>query len=46
MSNAFVSNIRLKLASKQAKAKQHPETELLTEISKKVGVSVLIRLYD
>ena len=46
MSNAFVSNTRLKLASKQAKAKQHPETELLTEISKKVGVFVLIRLYD
>ena len=27
--NTFVSNITLKLAKKQAKAKQHPEAELL-----------------
>ena len=29
ISNTFISNIRLKLAKNQAKAKQHPETELL-----------------
>ena len=28
-SNTFISNARLKLAKNQAKAKQHPETELL-----------------
>ena len=27
-SNTFISNARLKLAKNQAKAKQHPETEL------------------
>ena len=35
MSNTFVSNTRLKLAKNQAKAKQHPEVELLTIMSKK-----------
>ena len=29
MSNTFISNARLKLAKNQAKAKQHPEAELL-----------------
>ena len=29
ISNTFVSNARLKLAKNQAKAKQHPEAELL-----------------
>ena len=29
ISNTFVSNIRLKLAKNQVKAKQHPEAELL-----------------
>ena len=29
ISNTFKSNIRLKLAKNQAKAKQHPEAELL-----------------
>ena len=28
-SNTFISNARLKLAKNQAKAKQHPEAELL-----------------
>ena len=29
ISNTFIYNARLKLAKNQAKAKQHPETELL-----------------
>ena len=29
ISNTFISKARLKLAKNQAKAKQHPETELL-----------------
>ena len=29
ISNTFISNARLKLAKNQAKAKQHPEAELL-----------------
>ena len=29
ISNAFISNARLKLAKNQANAKQHPENELL-----------------
>ena len=34
ISNAFISNARLKLAKNSAKAKQHPETELLAKMSK------------
>ena len=30
ISNTFISNAKLKLAKKQANAKQHPEAELLT----------------
>ena len=33
--NEFISNARLKLAKNQAKAKQHPEAELLTNMSTK-----------
>ena len=35
ISNNFISNARLKLAIIQAKTKQHPEAELLANMSKK-----------
>ena len=35
ISNNFISNTRLKLAKIQAKTKQHPEAELLANMSKK-----------
>ena len=35
ISNFFISNTMLKMAKNEAKAKQQPEAELLTKISKK-----------
>ena len=47
LSNTFISNIRLRLAKNLAKAKQHPEAELLTgrkQDEQKKIVPVFMRL--
>ena len=39
--HAFISNVRLKLAKKRAKAKQHPEAELLLFENHSLSTSTL-----
>ena len=41
ISNTFISNARLKLAKNQAKAKQHPEDELLVFENYSLSLSTL-----
>ena len=42
----LISNSRLKIGKKKAKAKQQPEAEFLPKMSKRTIVSASIRLFD